>query len=162
MVLVFSASSNGSAQVRREVERAAHKDVRILPFRIEDVPPSKSLEYFLSTQHWLDAFPGPLEPHFTRLCTHLGAILGEPTQKYVPSRDLSQSPVKIAAGELKHVEGVLAGFCGSDRTSAGQAAPRSVRCRLRNSCGYFPANWRTTQTVAVSASCAGRQDDPLT
>ena len=59
MILVFSASSNQSPQVRREVERAVHKQLSILPFRIEDVPPSKSLEYFLSTQHWMDAFPPP-------------------------------------------------------------------------------------------------------
>ena len=40
MVLVFSASSNQSPQVRREVERAVHKQVNILPFRIEDLMPS--------------------------------------------------------------------------------------------------------------------------
>ena len=59
MLLVFSASSNRSPQVRREVERAVHKGVTVLPFRIEDVLPSKSLEFFLSAQHWLDAFPPP-------------------------------------------------------------------------------------------------------
>lgn len=67
MVLVFSSSSNASPQVRREVERAVHKDLRILPFRIEDVLPSKSLEYFLSAQHWLDGFPPPRAPHYERL-----------------------------------------------------------------------------------------------
>ena len=61
MILVFSASSNHSPQVRREVERAVHKQLSILPFRIEDVLPSKSLEFFLSTQHWMDAFPPPRE-----------------------------------------------------------------------------------------------------
>jgi hypothetical protein len=72
MVLVFSTSSNSSAQVRREVERAVHKDLRILPFRIEDVLPSRSLEYFLSSQHWLDGFPPPRAPHYERLsgCLH--------------------------------------------------------------------------------------------
>src|SRR5450755_4500756 len=40
MVLVFSGSSNQSPQVRREIERAVHKQVDILPFRIEDVMPS--------------------------------------------------------------------------------------------------------------------------
>lgn len=67
MVLVFSQSSNSSPQVRREVERAVHKDLRILPFRIEDVLPSRSLEYFLSSQHWLDGFPAPRAPHYERL-----------------------------------------------------------------------------------------------
>src|SRR5579863_4340790 len=75
MVLVFSQSSNSSPQVRREVERAVHKDLRILPFRIEDVLPSRSLEYFLSSQHWLDAFPPPLESHYTRLTDYLQALL---------------------------------------------------------------------------------------
>ncbi|WP_250625983.1 toll/interleukin-1 receptor domain-containing protein [Pinirhizobacter soli] len=76
MVLVFSGGSNDSGQVRREVERAVHKQLPILPFRIENVLPSKSLEYFLSTQHWMDAFPPPLEPHIDRLCDYLDAALG--------------------------------------------------------------------------------------
>ncbi|MBS0374386.1 MAG: toll/interleukin-1 receptor domain-containing protein [Proteobacteria bacterium] len=75
MVLVLSASSNDSPQVRREVERAVSRQVRILPFRIDDVLPSKSLEYFLSAQHWLDAFPPPREPHYARLCDALEAVL---------------------------------------------------------------------------------------
>jgi hypothetical protein len=76
MVLVFSAHSNASPQVRREVERAVHKELPILPFRIEDIPPSRSLEYFLSSQHWLDAFPPPLEPHYHKVCAHVAALLG--------------------------------------------------------------------------------------
>jgi hypothetical protein len=75
MVLVFSSHSNTSPQVRREVERAVHKELPILPFRIEDVVPSKSLEYFLSSQHWLDAFPPPFEPHYERVCRHVSALL---------------------------------------------------------------------------------------
>src|ERR1700680_791189 len=71
MILVFSANSNQSPQVRREVERAVHKQLSVLPFRIEDVPPSKSLEFFLSAQHWMDAFPPPREPHYSRLCAYL-------------------------------------------------------------------------------------------
>src|SRR5450432_473456 len=76
MVLVFSAHSNASPQVRREVERAVHKELPVLPFRIEDIIPSKSLEYFLSAQHWLDAFPPPLEPHYHKVCAHVAALLG--------------------------------------------------------------------------------------
>lgn len=75
MILVFSAHSNSSPQVRREVERAVHRQLSVLTFRIEDILPSKSLEYFLSAQHWLDAFPPPRAAHYLRLCTHLGALL---------------------------------------------------------------------------------------
>jgi|HubBroStandDraft_1064217.scaffolds.fasta_scaffold00135_4 hypothetical protein len=66
-VLVFSGHANSSPQIRREVERAVNKDVPIIPLRIEDVPPSKTLEYFISTPHWLDAFTPPLDGHLERL-----------------------------------------------------------------------------------------------
>ena len=67
MVLVFSSNSNSSPQVMREVERAASKGIPILPFRIEDVAPSKSMEFFLSTPHWLDALTPPLQKHLGHL-----------------------------------------------------------------------------------------------
>lgn len=75
MVLVFSASANTSPQVRREVERAVNHGVAVLPFRVEDVLPSRSLEYFLSSQHWLDAFPPPMEPHYARLARYLRPLI---------------------------------------------------------------------------------------
>jgi hypothetical protein len=75
MVLVFSASANGSPQVRREVERAVHRGVTVLPFRVENVLPARSLEYFLSSQHWLDAFPPPMEPHYARLSRYAKSLL---------------------------------------------------------------------------------------
>jgi TIR domain len=96
MVLVFSAHSNASAQVRREVERAVHKGLRILPFRIEEALPSKSLEYFLSAQHWLDAFPPPLGPHYDRLGTFLEAALAMSATSSPPN---SAAPLAPAARE---------------------------------------------------------------
>ncbi|MGH8289722.1 MAG: toll/interleukin-1 receptor domain-containing protein [Steroidobacteraceae bacterium] len=82
MILVFSASSNSSPQVRREVERAVSKDLRILPFRLENVLPSKSLEYFLSSQHWLDGFPSPRKAHYERLCGFLHQWLPSSTHEH--------------------------------------------------------------------------------
>lgn len=99
MVLVFSASSNSSPQVRREVERAVHKDLRILPFRIEDVLPSRSLEYFLSSHHWLDGFPSPREPHYERLCGCLRQWLTDSTtqQPVRPSPAAAIAPAVASA-----------------------------------------------------------------
>lgn len=70
MVLIFSGNANASPQIKREVERAVAKGVKILPFRIEDVPMSKSLEYFISTPHWLDALTQPLEGHIREAGGH--------------------------------------------------------------------------------------------
>ena len=106
MILVFSAGSNDSAQVRREVERAVHKQVSILPFRLENVLPSKSLEYFLSAQHWMDAFPPPREPHYARLVSHLKTRLAE------KSAPRLAEVVVLDPAELVRIERLLAGYIG--------------------------------------------------
>lgn len=75
MVVVFSTSANTSPQVLREVERAVGKGVAVIPFRIEKVIPSKAMEYFLSSPHWLDAFDLPLERHITHLADTIRVLL---------------------------------------------------------------------------------------
>lgn len=75
LVLIFSAHSNTSPQVRREIERAVSKGLHVLTFRIENVPLSKSLEYFISSQHWLDAVEGELDPHLGQLNECIALLL---------------------------------------------------------------------------------------
>src|ERR1700722_16416743 len=111
MILVFSANSNQSPQVRREVERAVHKQLSVLPFRIEDVPPSKSLEFFLSAQHWMDAFPPPREPHYARLCAYLKSQ-PVPAIAPAPAPAPAAGPHIFDAAELQHIERQLAGYIG--------------------------------------------------
>lgn len=78
MVLIFSANANDSPQIRREVERAVNKEVPILPFRIEAVEPTQSLEYFIGTLHWLDALSPPMDSHIGRLTHTIKALLTAP------------------------------------------------------------------------------------
>ena len=75
LVLIHSKSSNESRQVMREVERAVHYDLTIVPFRIEEVALSRSLEYFISSCHWLDAMTPPLEAHIRHLADRLLQLL---------------------------------------------------------------------------------------
>src|ERR1700722_11451884 len=111
MILLFSAHSNESPQVRREVERAVHKQVSILPFRIENVLPTKSLEYFLSAQHWLDAFPPPLAPHYERLCQQVKNILraSMPAAAAAPHA-FGREELDVLQGKLAQHIGPLAGY----------------------------------------------------
>ena len=51
-VLVYSSNSNNSAQVIQEVDRAAHNGLSIINFRLENVPLSKQVEYYLSIVHF--------------------------------------------------------------------------------------------------------------
>jgi hypothetical protein len=75
MVLVFSGNANGSPQIEREVERAVNKGVPVVPIRIENVAPNEALEYFISAQHWLDAFTPPFEQHVDRLADAVKRLL---------------------------------------------------------------------------------------
>lgn len=99
MVLIFSASANSSPQVRREVMLAVHRGVRVVPFRIEDIAPAASLEYFLGGHQWLDAFPPPLEPHYARLVTCLNTLLATPTNP-PPRRDTPSPPADPRPGQM--------------------------------------------------------------
>lgn len=66
-VLIYSSNSNDSKQVIREVDRAVHNGLSIINFRLEDVPLSKQLEYYLSSVHWLDAITPSIEQHINQL-----------------------------------------------------------------------------------------------
>ena len=66
-ILVYSSNSNNSKQVIREVDRAVHLGLPVINLRLEDVPLSKQLEYYLSSVHWLDAMTPPLEKHIKTL-----------------------------------------------------------------------------------------------
>jgi len=67
MLLVFSSNSNNSRQVRREIERAIHNNIPIFPIRIEKIEPSKAMEYYISSNHWMDVFGGDLEISLDKL-----------------------------------------------------------------------------------------------
>lgn len=67
MVIIFSSNSNDSKQVMREVERAVQKDVVVVPFRVENIQPSRDMEYFLSATHWLDAVSPAMDEHLQGL-----------------------------------------------------------------------------------------------
>lgn len=83
LVLVFSSHANQSPQVMREVERAVSRGMPIVPFRIEDVPPSKAMEYYISAPHWLDAITPPVERHIERLADTVRVLL-DPTRVPAP------------------------------------------------------------------------------
>ncbi len=75
MVLIFSSNANGSKQIRREVQRAFDREVPVLPFRIENIVPEKSLAYYMGPVHWLDALTTPLEHHLQKLAASVQALV---------------------------------------------------------------------------------------
>jgi len=76
LVLIFSSAINKSSHVPREIERAASKGLVIVPLRVESASPEGTLEYFLSSVHWLDALTPPREAAIGRLVDQVRAVLG--------------------------------------------------------------------------------------
>ncbi len=105
MVLVLSAHANDSPQIKREVERAVHRGIPIIPFRIEDVPLSKALEFFISSPHWLDAITPPLEEHLQYLADTVQLLLerrgGAPRKPGSTDQIRKRSAQRKQWGEVK-------------------------------------------------------------
>ena len=88
----------------REIERAVNKGVSIIPFRVEDVVPSKDLEYFISSCHWLDAMNPPLEQH-----------IGELAEAILALQHRGASPAREAARENREHGRLRFGFLSQSR-----------------------------------------------
>lgn len=118
MVLIFSSYSNTSPQVRREVERAVYKGLNVLTFRIEDVNPSKSLEYFISTQHWLDASSGPFDKHLDMLYSSIKALVKDTSNEKSTHtnepvlEETNPRAIPFTKSELKYISVQLSNYLG--------------------------------------------------
>jgi hypothetical protein len=75
MVLVFSANSNSSEDVSRELMLAASSKLVIVPFKIENVEPEPGKQYYLARTHWLDAMNPPTKEQIKSLVLRVGTIL---------------------------------------------------------------------------------------
>jgi tetratricopeptide (TPR) repeat protein len=80
MVLIFSSNSNESRQVRREIELAVSRGLTIMPIRMEQIEPTRSMAYYMAGVHWIDALSPPLEQHFKRMVDWIKPHLGDATR----------------------------------------------------------------------------------
>ena len=90
-VLILSENANKSLFVMREVERAVSKGKPVFPIRVREVTPSPSLELFISSAHWIDAWQPPLEKHLEQLAQSISSVAAVqvPTPKPAGVGDLS-------------------------------------------------------------------------
>src|SRR5215470_14087634 len=58
MVLVFSAESNNSNEVKKELALAGQNRLIVIPVRVEDVTPDDAFAYELATHQWIGLFEG--------------------------------------------------------------------------------------------------------
>jgi Sulfatase-modifying factor enzyme 1/TIR domain len=113
IVLIFSADSNNSPQILRELQLAADARLHIIQFRIEDVAPNDDLQFYLSSLQWFDAMTPPLDEHLGRLAIALQDILG------LPKKDIGKSVREIlpppAASEKERVAAAAQAVTGASK-----------------------------------------------
>lgn len=99
MILIFTDNSNNSNQVLREVGLAVDFKEAIIPFKCDNTIPSGSMQYYLSTLHWLNAPDGPESalPELTELTKK--ALAGENKISLTASPEQKKPfPVKLILG----------------------------------------------------------------
>jgi len=119
-VLILSEESNNSQFVRKEVERAVSKVKPVLPARIREVAPSGSLEFFIASAQWIDAFKTPMESQLTPLVQAIRSLVGPTGASTVAM------PVRSTTGPLVRrlsvsviALGVFGGLLGAGVTTWG-------------------------------------------
>ena len=100
-LLIFSENSKASVHVKNEINYATKVGALIIPFRVEDVKPDDSLEYYLGATHWLEALTKPLQNHILRLKDTIKGALIHNNEQVAPVTNATQA---TKSGELRVVE----------------------------------------------------------
>jgi TPR repeat protein len=76
MVLVFSANSHNSDEVKKEIVLAGQCRLNVIPVRVEDVAPDDAFAYEFATRQWVDLFDD-WERSIQRLVEQIVKITGQ-------------------------------------------------------------------------------------
>jgi predicted ATPase len=121
MVLIFSASSNESPEVPKEVNLALGAKVIVVPFKLDDVSPHGALQYYLAGTHWLDALDGPTEINLRQLVATVRSLTPAEV-KTVPASASSPTPgvegATTSAHRQTNLPAQLTSFVGREQEMA--------------------------------------------
>ena len=95
-LLVLCDHANESPQVLREVERAVSKNKPVIPLLTTKLDLSKSLEYFVSSHHWLEFSTPPS----TQNLKDLARIICKKLEKKLPDEDSSTDEPLVSKSPL--------------------------------------------------------------
>jgi TIR domain len=94
MLLVFSAESNNSNEVKKELALAGQKRLIVIPVRVEDVIPDDAFAYELATHQWIDLFED-WENSIQRLSEQLLRVAEVTPQPVAASTSLGTEPAQV-------------------------------------------------------------------
>lgn len=102
VLLLLSSHANSSLFVKNEINTAFAQGKPIVTFRLEDVFPGRSLQLYLATHHWTDAFPPPFAERVARVATAIRALLDEagPAAPSLQAAPVTAQPERPAVAVL--------------------------------------------------------------
>jgi hypothetical protein len=123
LLLVFSANTNASDEIKKELSLASKRRLMVIPVRTEDVIPDEGFSYELATRQWIDLFAG-WEGAMAQLADQIGTA--------APAQTRTQNPVQdVSAG---NAAASSPAFPTRQQTTAGIAAAAVV---LVGALAYF-------------------------
>jgi cell division septation protein DedD len=136
MLVLVSSNSIGSTNVASEVSLGTGPNRAVIPFRIEDVKITGSLEDHLEGLKRIDAFPPPIANHRKRILRRLGRI--------VPLGTLAAAQPTGAAAEASDAE-----LADRDLLRVGAARSTSAPPASRSGPRWRPASGLSAALVAI-------------
>jgi hypothetical protein len=91
MLLVFTANSNASDEMSKELALASQQKLIVVPLRVEDVAPNEAFAYEFATRQWIDFF-ADWEAAINQLCVRLAQAM--PPE--APAAPLAVEPPPVA------------------------------------------------------------------
>jgi hypothetical protein len=107
----------------------------VVPLRIEDIAPTKSMAYFVGSVHWLDALTPPLEQHLRVLAEAVKGILNLDSSTEPVAGPAPRAPSAPATAILQPEvapEGTV-GIVSSDRSPSPPTEPPTAAAAAKGS-----------------------------
>lgn len=147
-VAIFSAKSNASQQVLREINCAVDRRIPIILVRLEDVQLSTNLQYYLSVCHWLDCTSGTVDAALPDLVLAVQSHLHDP----------ESAPRVASAGRSRPSHRAAYGIAGTLLCLLAALAAAAYGPRFRKSVPAVPPPTLTSQSDSWVAR-AVREDE---
>ncbi|MFT3705110.1 MAG: toll/interleukin-1 receptor domain-containing protein [Agriterribacter sp.] len=148
LIFIFTADSNKSDAVINEIEQAQHLKIPVIPFKLENIPYSDSLQYYLPSRQAINAFNQPLHTAIDELIGHIHSTspLGSDDKKPIDNggerNNKKNSNVKIIAAGI--VVAIVLAFAIMKATKRSQGGPSNQTVKKENTETQAEANNKLT------------------
>ena len=170
LLLVFTANSNRSEEMTKELALASQQKLMVVPLRVENVDPSDAFAYEFATRQWIDLF-ADWEVAMNNLCSRLTAalsddrshvdtiVLGKPSLREPAARSVAgaraQHKRAVAISALQPCCSRWHSAFALVRRQARRAGCGAARSASRSACACDPRQRRIVPPAPAELVCRG-------